>query len=759
MYPWISCCKPLLKMESDETDSWPVENEEVMGIEDYSDEPHFELGACAIPQYGIKHGRNKFQQYETKSSSEEYEDVHDEDDDEDEVHTDFSRISEYAPKQQVQNPRKPTKSKQAPPVKPSWIDGQDGSLPAGAVEGVVNPKETVYIARTKVGGKWVLCNVNPKWLQIENTDDFEVPKNSLCVDSNEVGTKLYFGVVTTRNGSFLGKVLNGVCHVLKDEEVQKFKKYKILTLPGAELQILCNRQRVTYTSPTQQNDQFSDEESYNRNEAEYDWVKASNGSIPRGALMGCKNQHGPVYVARFKHQGVMQPGKLIPTYGYCYTAVNGEEIKSNQYEVLCNINAKWITMTEGDKQIPSGAVLADSTNEGQDLYIGRIVPAGSGRCIIICGKKEYVYRDFEILVASKRSSQTTSRHRQHPSTVRIRGDPWSGSNDMPPRTISHAQTRRKNTPVKVAAPTPVKVAAPTKSSIFEPILNFINIGRPAVLPIPTTVNSSKGSWELASDGEVPVGAVVGGRNLQGDIYVARVTHEGEIFPGKLIPSFRGCFVSNNGQEIKAKTYEVLCDCDAAWIKMKAGSKIPDNAIPAGVDKNDEPLYVGHVITGNVTNLGKVEKSSGKCFVLKNKVEHSINDYEILVLATGKEPTTSIAEKLSAKLDAIKIKGMSTSEELHPLKSIEADYTMIEKVWNKIHFQKYEHFRQILVKEKVDQNEKLLFHGSPHCDQIWKSGFDERHATSGMFGAGLSFIPGNIQDRKMNSKELTMKLRL
>ncbi|KAF4525237.1 hypothetical protein B566_EDAN014012 [Ephemera danica] len=857
----------LLKMATDEYDSWVVENAEEVGTEDYDDDSHSEpeLGAYAIPQHGKQHGGTQFQQYDTKLSSEYYEDEYDDDeydDDEygeDEVHTSFTRISNDSSKQRMQYPHKMSKSKQ---------DGQDGSLPAGAVEGVVNPEESIYIARTKVGGKWVpatlipqdgvcfaiiqgneyasqnyqvLCNVTPKWFQTENTDDFEVPHNSLCVDSDEVGTKLYYGVVTTRNGSFLGKVSNGACYVLRDEEVQKFNKYQILTLSSPELQILYNRQRVTYRSLPQQNNEFSDEECYNTtqkklpgqrpqtsktpvtvargerrsstfsgprsqhhhsqpelrdyakyflhqgtqnvadDEADYDWVRASNGSVPPGALVGCKNHQGPVYVARFKHQGVMLPGKLIPSYGNCYTAFNGEEIKSKQYEVLCNINAKWIQMTEGDKHIPSDAVLASSTNDDQDLYIGRIVdkasigvvPAGSGRCIIIRRKKEQVYRDFEILVASKKSARATFKHHQQPMTARYRRDPWGSYSDdmpMPPRTNSHAQTRRRNTAVKVAAP--------TKSNIFASFFGFNKT--PGVQP----TTSNNGSWKLASDGEVPVGAVVGGRNLQGDIYVARVTHEGEILPGKLIPCFRGCFVSNNGKEFKAKTYEVLCDCDAAWIKMKAGSKIPDTAIPAGVNKNDEPLYVGHVTADNVTNLGKVEKSSGKCFVLKNKVEHAINDYEILVLATGKEPATSIAGKLSTKLDVTKIKGrfpffnlqtdMSSSEQLIPLKTSEADYTLveklmtgsikthsgniggvfkkydiikIEKVWNKVHHKKFEHFRKHLVEDKIDQNEKLLFHGSPHYDQIWKSGFDERHATAGMFGAGIYFAENSSKSNQ------------
>ncbi|CAG0903379.1 unnamed protein product, partial [Darwinula stevensoni] len=45
-------------------------------------------------------------------------------------------------------------------------------------------------------------------------------------------------------------------------------------------------------------------------------------------------------------------------------------------------------------------------------------------------------------------------------------------------------------------------------------------------------------WVEASGGEVPIGAVVGGEDGGEALYVARAEHEGDMLPGKLVPSHR-----------------------------------------------------------------------------------------------------------------------------------------------------------------------------------------------------------------------------
>lgn len=62
------------------------------------------------------------------------------------------------------------------------------------------------------------------------------------------------------------------------------------------------------------------------------------------------------------------------------------------------------------------------------------------------------------------------------------------------------------------------------------------------------------------DGQVPRGAVVGGQNLFGDVFVARTEHAGKLIIGKVIPKFRTCYIAYNGEEVRRREYEVTTHC-------------------------------------------------------------------------------------------------------------------------------------------------------------------------------------------------------
>ena len=63
---------------------------------------------------------------------------------------------------------------------------------------------------------------------------------------------------------------------------------------------------------------------------------------------------------------------------------------------------------------------------------------------------------------------------------------------------------------------------------------------------------------------------------------------------------------------------------------------------------------------------------------------------------------------------------------------------IQKIRNKRLWERYAHRRKEVAEENQRQeNERMLFHGSPFINAIVHKGFDERHAyIGGMFGAGL-----------------------
>ncbi len=63
------------------------------------------------------------------------------------------------------------------------------------------------------------------------------------------------------------------------------------------------------------------------------------------------------------------------------------------------------------------------------------------------------------------------------------------------------------------------------------------------------------SWIPVADGETPKNAIPVGD----DVYIARVPYEGDILPGKWVPSVKKAFVSYGGKEHEFDKCEVLCD--------------------------------------------------------------------------------------------------------------------------------------------------------------------------------------------------------
>ncbi|PSN42633.1 hypothetical protein C0J52_08684 [Blattella germanica] len=66
------------------------------------------------------------------------------------------------------------------------------------------------------------------------------------------------------------------------------------------------------------------------------------------------------------------------------------------------------------------------------------------------------------------------------------------------------------------------------------------------------------SWQTASGGQVPFGALPVGQTANGEpLYVGRVLHDGSLQMGKVHPSHGVCYVPYAGQELTFQTYDVL----------------------------------------------------------------------------------------------------------------------------------------------------------------------------------------------------------
>ncbi|XP_058123044.1 uncharacterized protein LOC131264795 [Anopheles coustani] len=68
------------------------------------------------------------------------------------------------------------------------------------------------------------------------------------------------------------------------------------------------------------------------------------------------------------------------------------------------------------------------------------------------------------------------------------------------------------------------------------------------------------TWVGSGNGQVPSGAVVGGRTPSGEnLYIGRVYHGDALLPGKIHPSHKRLYVSSGGKEHYYNNYEVLVE--------------------------------------------------------------------------------------------------------------------------------------------------------------------------------------------------------
>jgi hypothetical protein len=148
-------------------------------------------------------------------------------------------------------------------------------------------------------------------------------------------------------------------------------------------------------------------------------------------------------------------------------------------------------------------------------------------------------------------------------------------------------------------------------------------------PCPT-VRGRHPEWVAAANGVIPANAVLGGY-FDGDLYIARASHEGSLTPG-YVKQNHSCHVSWGGQEHTKGTYEVLCGGNGRFITCENAEDIPDNAFEAGNSEDGEPLFIGRVRRGNALILGKVQPSHEVLYIPYEREEQRCRgEFEIFVL--------------------------------------------------------------------------------------------------------------------------------
>ena len=73
----------------------------------------------------------------------------------------------------------------------------------------------------------------------------------------------------------------------------------------------------------------------NPNGAQLEWVPASDGKLPNGAIQGGQESDGEkLYIGRASHDVAVVIGKVHPRHGVIYLPYSGKEVKVNNYDVL-----------------------------------------------------------------------------------------------------------------------------------------------------------------------------------------------------------------------------------------------------------------------------------------------------------------------------------------------------------------------------------------------------------------------------------------
>ncbi|XP_070520354.1 uncharacterized protein [Cardiocondyla obscurior] len=135
------------------------------------------------------------------------------------------------------------------------------------------------------------------------------------------------------------------------------------------------------------------------------WCDASGGMVPPDAVEGGDDGE-TLFVGRAHHEGALIPGKVKPGHSVCYVAWGGTEHGKSDYQVLCGCRPTWLPISGGN--IPSNAIPAGETEDGEPLFVGRVHHEGTvtiGKvqpshnvCYIPFGGSELAFDEYEIMV-------------------------------------------------------------------------------------------------------------------------------------------------------------------------------------------------------------------------------------------------------------------------------------------------------------------------------------------------------------------------
>lgn len=275
------------------------------------------------------------------------------------------------------------------------------------------------------------------------------------------------------------------------------------------------------------------------------WHQDGAGKYPADATPGGYEANGtPLYIIRGDVQGSIAVGKFNPQQRAAYVSYGGKEIRLSRYEVYTG-GGKWIDWQAGS--VPTGAIRGGSEADGTPLYIirapfrGGLVPgkynARYGKGYIPYGGREYSLSRFQILVSD-----------WAPVRGNLAVDGLHAGNEANGAPLLLIRTRWPNGSLQVG-----------KYST-EYHMGYVPFGGVEhQVDRNLQVFTGSGVWVDASDGQVPFGAIPGGRSAAGlPIYMIRAPFQGGLVPGQLNLGTRRAVISYGGRWHIVGRYQVLC---------------------------------------------------------------------------------------------------------------------------------------------------------------------------------------------------------
>ncbi|XP_053965072.1 uncharacterized protein LOC128867668 isoform X2 [Anastrepha ludens] len=399
----------------------------------------------------------------------------------------------------------------------------------------------------------------------------------------------------------------------------------------------------------------------------YKWVHSSAyASLPPNAVEGGNDFDGDtIYVGRTFHNGDTLVAKIVPKKQIAFISWRGEAIPKDHFEVLCGTNLIWRQCY--DHIIPENAVLCGKTALGQPVYIGRGHYEGS----LSVGKVSSVHRalfipfknaerrleSYEILVAQKRDEGWAFNETPPPPPIEDVKPvlPVPPIEDLkpytPPQDVKPPLGPPAITPLPMPMPPPhgppsisdpYSAQAPPPPPHCDPPPPYQSIGvpvyppsTPRYPPIPPSypsgsIQQQSDTWVVSSANYTPPNAVHAGHDTDlSPILVCRCFHNGDLLPGKAIPSRACAYVSYEGREIPKSNFEILIGEGYDWVPASDGMLAP-GAIEAGRAANGEPLFVGRAYYCGSLTPGKIQPSHRALYIAFGGYERRITNYEVLV---------------------------------------------------------------------------------------------------------------------------------